>query len=207
MKTLTKTLTILLMLLLAVSCSKDEGLLSTGDELSDVLKKAEMIPDLCLEGPTYFDFFVRTDKIPMGMAGYCTAQLWYDEIEETYKLQTMEYRPDETGNLVLYREVEFDLKITPGGQVMFPWPPIWTEEGEELGADGFSVVDLVKLHTGATDLFGPGINKNTLIYKGHFNGSKLEVMSHFTGMDALGLEGPVGIKFSYDLEVVGCPTP
>ena len=39
----------LLIMLLAVSCSKDEGLLSTGDELSDVLKGVKVI-----ETPVYF---------------------------------------------------------------------------------------------------------------------------------------------------------
>jgi len=216
MKTLTKTLTILLMLLLAVSCSKDEGLLSTGDELSDVLKGAkakEIVTPLSMSGWSNYKATVpKTGTVidlgPLMGDPDCIATLFPDE-GHWYVLQLTEIMfPG------MERNVEFPIKIAPGGVVTGYWPETWYDwgnppEGENPDSD---LISLITGHLGC-DLHGPGVNKGTINFKGTFDGNALEFVFRFNGLDN-GIEstygpgspwnlidGPAIFEFSFNLYV------
>lgn len=200
-----KFFSFLLVVLFVFSCSKEESLITMADEPSDAtLKKLIVQGDYCLEGTSHFDIYAVKEKIVLsdGDAAplVCTAYLEIDG--QNLTLETKEYfgpvNPDN-----LYREVTFIGKMTPGGVVMFSWPETWKEFGVEIGSDVYNVLDQVKLHLGCSNLYGPGINKGTLNYKGHFDGTNFYASTHFIGkQEDPGLDGPIQFEFSFNLTKV-----
>lgn len=89
-------------------------------------------------------------------------------------------------------------------------PETWVQ----LGPDGMlhestDIINQIQKHTGM-DIFGEGINMNTLHYMGYFDGNKLFAHSHMVGshtksgdMDLFKdlVDGPIMIDFMIDLEV------
>lgn len=212
MKTLTKTLTILLMLLLAVSCSKDEGLLSTGDELSDVLKGAPVLTTpIYFSGNSSYEGFVPKTGTPIFAGALeCWATLTSSG-GQWYVLELSEFLPKEISGapIDLWRYVDINLKITPGGAVKGYWPETWYDFGTPLdGPPNTDVIAQVSGHLGC-DLHGPGINKGTLNCTGTFDGSELVIVFKFNGLDngtpsTMGpgapwnlVDGPVKVEFTY----------
>jgi hypothetical protein len=213
MKTLTKTLTMLLIMLLAVSCSKDEGLLSTGDELSDVLKKTKTVYDgILFSGNSNYEAYVpKTGEIltPCGLGPLdflcglpCVATLNHDQ-GQWYTLVLTEGGE---------RHVDFPLKITPSGIVKGYWPDEWSDFPLEFGGGGDDP-DLIPLMSGhlGCDLHGPGVNKGTIMCTGTFDGENLTFYFRFNGLDngevsTFGpdniwnlIDGPAKFEFSYHL--------
>ncbi len=134
----------------------------------------------------------------------CKAELTFSS-KMDFTLSTKEY-VDMGDGPFLYREVNFQGKMTPSGQLNFNWPETWTE----MGAPCTDVLGQIGEHTGM-DLSGQGVSKNTTVYKGSFDGN-----SFFADMNLIGkqkkpgtlpflvdmVDGPVKINFMIDLEVV-----
>lgn len=217
MKAFTKSLTILFMMMLAISCSKEDLVLPAEDELSDAfaLKKAK-VNDGTFELPLWSKFYcidMKTGKPHMDGGLPSLGFLTIDGKEIILVVQEL-FGWDAGGNPIVYRETEFIGSIAPGGQLKFSYPETWKEYfdmtkvppeyiGETPRGD---VIGQVMDHTGCS-LHGPGINKGTLNYKGSFIEGIFQASTHFTGkqidepsMDAyLGIEGPAHFKFSFEM--------
>jgi hypothetical protein len=125
-----------------------------------------------------------------------------------YELVTEEY----FGTL-LYRNVTFDVKITPSGVVSFSWPETWLEfDGTELAPNTMNLLEQFNFHTGCV-ASGPDINKGTWSYKGYFDGTTFYAKTHFMGKQVIPgfidyyagpplIDGPIRFEFSFELEVV-----
>ena len=165
----------LLAVLFVFSCSKEESLITMTDGSSDVtLKKQITQGNYCLEGTSHFDFYAAKEKIVLS-DGFllCTATLTHTG-GQNYLLETEESIPMDPP--MLYRRICFDVKMTPSGAVMFSWPETWWE----LGTVRDDVLGQFLTHTGCIT-YGPGINKETVNYKGHFDGTNFHAKTHFTG--------------------------
>lgn len=217
MKTFTKTFAILLMMLLAVSCSKEEILPPMEEELSDaVLKGAKGQPfvELNLSGETHFpSYAVKEHRVisPYDMNKLvCKARLTHLG-GQNYVLTTEEYM-----DMLLLRKVIFEVKMTPSGAFKFYWPETWEELDFATFVFGPSSMDLITqmhLHTGCVMYGGAGINKGTIMYKGKFDGTNFKAYANFMGkQDMVGMiapfytgepliEGPVQFEFSIELVV------
>ena len=162
-----------------------------------------------LKGYTRFAFtaikdgIVITDGYTMNFLD-CEAELIFSD-DKTFILNTLESFILEDGSLMPIREVSFIGKITPSGRLIFTWPETWFEMGEPKT----DVISQISEHTGST-LHGPGINKNTLNYKGFYNGEKFFAEMNITGLQEVPgtlpfftevFEGPIAIKFMIDLEI------
>ena len=211
MSKFTKTLTILLTVLLALSCSKDEGLLSPADELSDVLKGAKVIETpMFFSGMSNYKAIVPKTSSVIDIGGPdCVATLHWSE-GSGYILDFTEIMfPG------MERHVKLPLKISPAGIVKGYWPETWYDWGnppDEENPDS-NVLQFLTSHLGC-DLHGPGINKGTINCSGHFDGNKLFFVFRFNGLDngiesSYGpdspwnlIDGPAIFEFSFDLDVV-----
>lgn len=229
MKTLSKSFTILFMILLTVSCAKEEVILPVEDELSDqsALKKAKVldVEDLILNGETHFpSYAVKEHKV---IAPWdenflnCEATLNIEGNQMT--LVTEESFP----GFGVIRMVTFNGHISSGGVVKFSWPDTWIEFDFELWDYIEKTIDVlddqIKEHTGCT-VYGPGKGKGVfrLDYKGTFDGENFYAEAHFMGkqLDAFGngmapwytkdyieallgregyIDGPVQFKFTIEL--------
>lgn len=113
-----------------------------------------------------------------------------------------------TGNIY----VEFDVKMTPSGEVSFTWPETYMIDQTTF----HDITSIISYHDG-TIIHGPGINKSTVNFKGKFDGTTFQAESHFMGKQVafgstyfysevyLGqlIEGPIAMGFSiFDLKVV-----
>lgn len=201
-----KLCSFLLPLLLVISCTKDESFISMTNEPSDALLKSKILVEsqIDLAGTSHFDIYAAKEKIVVsdGDAAPLVCTAYMEICGQSLTLKTREYfGPADPENL--YREVTFIGKITPAGVVMFSWPETWKEFGVELGSEDYNVVDQVKLHLSCSDLFGPGINNETLNYKGHFDGTNFYASTHFIGKQVdPGLDGPLQFKFTFKLTKV-----
>jgi len=152
------------------------------------------------------DHLVVDSKLPM------TATLTH-EGGQNYLLVTTETTPGPPH--ITYREMEIDVKITPGGQVKFSWPDEWMEIdiiSKPPVLTPFLHTDMaeqVKEHTGY-DLHGPGINKGTLDYKGFFDGEEFFAKWHWAGKQLVPgtfgsyiamVDGLIKLEFSFELTV------
>lgn len=162
-----------------------------------------------LEGFTRFDVYamkegkVITDGHVDNFLA-CTAELVFID-KKNFVLNTKESFILPDGSQMLIREISFDGKITPAGKVKFSWPETWVEMGEEKT----EVLAQMNLHMGYV-FHGPGINKNTLNYKGSFDGNTFYADMHIIGFQEKPgmlpfyvelVEGPISIDFSIELEV------
>jgi hypothetical protein len=196
----------LLVMFFVFSCSKEESPLTIADEPSDATLKSKEVVDgtIYLAGTSHFDIYAVKEKIVLSDGDvdplFSTASL--EIYGQNLRLETKEYfGPVDPDNL--YREVTFIGKITPSGVVMFSWPETWKEFGVEIGSDEYNVLDQVKLHLSCSNLYGPGINKETLNYKGHFDGTNFYASTHFIGkQEDPGLDGPLQFEFSFNLTKV-----
>ena len=163
-----------------------------------------------LQGYTRFAFFVErehafiTDGYTMNFLE-CIAELTFTGNQQ-FTLHTQEFLPPEMGGMK-YREITFEGKISPGGELKFEWPESWWELGQ---MNTMTILDQVRLHTGC-ELSGQGINKGTLDYMGYFDGANFFADMHILGMQEQPgtmpfffevKEGPIMINFMIDLQVV-----
>lgn len=217
MKTLTKSFAILFMILLTVSCSKEEILPPMNEELSDAVLKGsigESFVELNLSGETHFpSYAVKEHRVisPYDMNKLaCEATLTHLG-GQNYVLMTEEYFGP-----MLFRKVIFEVKMTPSGVFKFYWPKTWEELDMFTGMLVPSSMDLLSqmhLHTGCVMYGGAGINKGTIMYNGTFDGTNFKAFANFMGkQDMLGIiepfytgepliEGPVQFEFSIELVV------
>lgn len=90
--------------------------------------------------------------------------------------------------------------MTPSGSITFEYavPVLY----------GMNITDVIRGHLGC-DINGPGISKNTLLFQGKFDGSKLVAMVHFiakcnvhweaNNIFTTPVEGPVKCSWTYEL--------
>ncbi len=162
-----------------------------------------------MEGFTRFAFTAIKDGIVI-TDGYtinflaCEAELILTG-NKTFILNTIESFILEDGSLMPIREVSFEGTIQPSGRLIFTWPETWFEMGEPKT----DVISQISEHTGCV-LHGPGVNKQTLNYKGFFDGEKFFAEMNLTGLQEVPgtlpffidvFEGPIAIKFMIDLEL------
>jgi hypothetical protein len=165
-----------------------------------------------LSGITGFGFYATKGNTvlvgPYDNYLECTAELTFSD-KQNFVLHTKEFFPGATD---YYREVSFNGKMTPSGQLMFSWPQTFIELNMLTG-EYYEVTDGVlpemRLHTGCA-LSGQGINKNTLEYKGYFDGNKFFADMHIVGNQEVPgqlpflstfLGCPIMINFLIDLEI------
>lgn len=136
----------------------------------------------------------------------CIAELTFSD-QEHFILHTKEFFPDTS---MMYREIKFVGEMHPNNRLKLKLPEKWVE----LGPDGMlqeknDILNQIRKHTGM-DIFGEGINKNTLHYMGYFDGKKLFAHTHMVGshtkpgdMDFFKdiLDGPIMIDFMIDLTI------
>ncbi len=164
---------------------------------------------LQLEGYTRFAFYVErehafiTDGYTMNYLE-CIAELTFTG-GQSFVLHTQEFMPVEFGG-GKYREIYFEGKMTPAGELKFEWPESWWELGTMRGG----ILAQVSDHTGC-ELSGQGINKGTLDYMGYFDGTNFFADMHIKGKQVQPgtlmfftemREGPIMINFMIDLQVV-----
>jgi len=164
--------------------------------------------EVCLKGTSTFDVYApkegRVVVSPAEMFLFMEATLKHVE-GQNYLLTTTESMPLENGERMLYRIIEFEVKISAGGVVMFSWPKTWWE----LGENPDDVLGQLLNHTGCIAT-GPGVNKGTLDYKGNFDGVNFSASTHFIGKQVqdpampvyAGIDGPVKFVFSMILNKV-----
>ena len=201
----------LLVMFFVFSCSKEESPLTIADEPSDATLKSKVLVDgsIYLAGTSHFDVYaVKEQRVVVDgdlMFLLMTAELTHVG-GQNYLLETEESLPLPDGSSMLYRKISFDVKITPGGVVMFSWPETWWE----LGTVRADVIGQLLDHTGCIP-HGSGVNKGTLNYKGYFDGDKFRVSTHFMGEqvnpepempDYWNIDGPAKFEFSFNLTKV-----
>jgi len=217
MKTLKRFLFLLASICLLLGCSKSDQL-SCNDlnttNLNVINQKSLVIHEgtINLQGFTRFAFYATKEGRAI-TNGYtdnfleCTAELTFGD-KQNFVLHTKEFLPFEvvpTTPLTMYREITFNGKMTPSGQLKFTWPETWWELGSVRG----DVLGQIREHTGMV-ISGQGINKNTLDYMGYFDGKKFFADMHIVGQQQVPgvmdwfkniVDGPVLINFMIDLEV------
>lgn len=201
-----------------IGCTKqDVPPVSLNENLNEMnLKSNEMnskglvtVSEVCLEGTSNFDVYAPKEGrvVVSPDAMFLTMEALLTHVEgQNYLLTTTEYMPLPEGPM-LYRIIEFEVKISASGVVMFSWPKTWWE----LGGNPDDVLGQLLDHTGCI-AHGPGVNKGTLDYKGYFDGVNFYASTHFIGkqvqdpmMDVYaGLDGPVKFEFSMTLNKVDC---
>lgn len=186
---------------------------SFGENLNTSDLKSQIVHEgtISLQGFTRFAFYatkegrVITDGYSMNFLE-CQAELIFID-NKNFVLNTKEIVP---GIGLLYREISFEGKITPSGQLKFSWPETWMELNDfGVLESRTEILAQVRMHTGMV-ISGQGINKNTLIYMGRFDGEKLFADMHIVGQQKVPgtmsffeelVEGPVLINFMIDLKV------
>ena len=169
-----------------------------------VILKSKIVPlefPLQFTGSTHFEAYALKEHTQVSDGNIntldCIAKLTHIE-GQNYLLETEEYF-----GTWLFRKVSFDVKISPGGMVMFSWPEEWLE----YGAVQTGLLDIFKLHMGY-EVFGPGISKGTINYKGFFDEDGLFVSAQFLGKQVQPgtlpiyqemVEGTIKLKYSMDL--------
>jgi hypothetical protein len=133
----------------------------------------------------------------------CVATLEFLENKE-FRYTFSEIRPvDGPKDIVCYG------KMAASGELMFTFPvPLMVfPDGTSL-----TITDIIQAHACAT-IWGPGINQNTLVFKGRFDGTKFEATAYFMAtvaspcpsndmFDPALHPGPLHWTFGYDLNVV-----
>ncbi|MDX2414188.1 MAG: hypothetical protein QNK33_03260 [Bacteroidales bacterium] len=205
--------TILIMLLaFAIACTK-EDLVPDNDNNKQYKMKSKTLAikkgTTTLEGFTRFDVYAKKEHkvITDGHINNflaCTAELIFTG-KHNFVLNTQESFILPDGSQMMIREISFNGMITPSGKLKFSWPETWFEMGEEIT----DVLGHMNLHMGYI-FHGPGVNKNTLNYKGYFDGEKFFAEMHLIGFQEKPgtipfyfelVDGPIAINFSIELEV------
>lgn len=203
------------LLLFIIGCTKqDIAPVSLNENLNEVNPKSlvTVYDEVCLKGTSNFDVYApkegRVVVSPDETFLLMEATLTHVE-GQNYLLTTTEYMPPmpPEESPMLYRIIEFEVKISASGVVMFSWPKTWWELGTTRG----DVLGQLLDHTGCI-VTGPGVNKGTINYNGSFDGVNFYAAMHLTGkqvqdpmMDVYaGLDGPVKFEFSMTLNKVDC---
>ncbi len=183
---------------------------SKGNEMNS--KGLAVVLDyVCLKGTSNFDVYSPKESrvIVSPDEMFLSAEATLKQVEgQNYLLTVKEYMPLPEGPM-LYRIIEFEVKIADGGAVMFSWPKTWWE----LGQNPDDVLGQLLNHTGCI-VHGPGVNKGTLDYKGYFDGDNFQASTHFIGKQVQdpvmpvyeNLDGPIQFEFSMSLKKVDCTT-
>jgi hypothetical protein len=187
-------------------CTKqDTDPLGSDNEFNDINMKSLVVHDgtFSLEGYVRWYVYAKAEhKIivdPALMFTLCEAELAVTD-KQSLVLHTLESIPLDPP--VLFREVTFMGKMTPGGALKFPWPDTWLEMNWLTGQLEIppyaNVVEQIEDHTGY-DIFGPGVNKSTLNFTGYFDGTKFYA---YCKVNAFQLE-PGSMGAPYDVVVDG----
>jgi hypothetical protein len=188
----------MLIMLMLIGCSKNEGLFNMTDESPDALLKStnegflnmnnkssdalmkgtnDVNTVLELTGTTHFpSYAVKEHRVisPWELNVLdCNATLIYVGGQD-YVLETEEYMEG-----MLFRRVSYDVKLTPGGSLNFSWPDEWEEidfETWALAPNSMEIFEQFLLHTGCIP-YGP--DKGTMFYKGKFDGQTFYASAHF----------------------------
>lgn len=213
-KKITLLITVISLLLVCImGCSKQELVPAGLDDNSGKMDlKSSVVHEgtITLQGITGFGFFAAKEKRvladPYENTCECKAELTFTD-NQNFVLHTKEYIEG-----IMYREVSFNGKITPGGQVKFSYPMTFTEFDFELNDYVVKTVGILpemKLHTGCA-FYGSGINENSLDYTGYFDGKKFFADMHIVGLQEVSgqmpfletiVDGPIMINFLFDLEL------
>jgi hypothetical protein len=202
-----------LLLVFIIGCTKDEiEPVGYNDNLNETNCNSVVNNKgtIHLKGITGFGFYsAKEHKVladPYKNTCECTAELTFSG-KQNFVLHTQEFTFG-----IMYREISFNGKMTHGGELKFSWPYSFTEFN--FVTNQYEIVNVgplpeIKLHTGCV-LYGPGINKNTLDYKGYFRRNKFFADTHFVGIQKVPgqipflstiVDGPIMINFLIDLEV------
>jgi hypothetical protein len=177
---------------------------------TDVLSKAK--GSIKLEGFSRFDIYaLQEHRVIMDGKEWnlpCTAELTITDKHDLV-LHTKEYADPEY--TALFREITFKGKMATSGQLEFTWPETWLEvtDWNTMVLETHSnVIAQMKDHMGY-NLFGPFVNKNTLLYIGKFRDNKFSAAFHLIGFyrepGTMGppydvvVKGPISVSFSFDL--------
>jgi hypothetical protein len=174
-----------------------------------------------LQGFVYFSAYAKAQHLVIADPAWdhtiCVAELTTHD-GQNFVLRTQEFFDDGFGNIgsPVYREVVFAGKMTPGGQLKFTWPDTWLE------VQNFDTFDLVPTpnpspiaqlrdHTGYTHVSGRGVNKDTEVFAGSFDGSDFLADCHLTALQTLPgsmgwpfdvvVDGPIEFSVVYHLKV------
>lgn len=198
--------------LFIIGCTKQEmtPLANDGDlDQMNFKSKPILNGEVCLDGTSNFDVYSpKLRKVILD------PEQWFLIMEaklehikgHDYLLTTTEYMRTENGPM-LYRIFNFDVKISNGGAVKFTYPETWWE----LGEDRNDILGQFLEHTGCI-AFGAGVNKETLNWKGSFDGENFFASADFMAKQVqepkmpvyYGLDGPIRFKFSMTLSVTDC---
>lgn len=200
-----KVCSFILLMSLALSCTNDEPVTmdSFENELSNKVIMDKLNYPIYLEGNTFFPSYAvkeGRDIIEMNDFVLPTTATLIWESGQNYIMEL------QAGNLTAVCE----LKITPAGVVSYTWPETYKINGVEVP---FGVIDLIYYHDGV-HIYGPGVNKGTVNFKGTFDGTNFYAKAHFMGKQLDGdtgslpwysesIDGPIMIDFGLlELEVV-----
>ena len=220
MKTFRSVLFFIAGICLLASCSKSD--LFSGNDFnasnSDdmnlkglAVSSVKSLPDeICLNGTSNFDVYApKEGRVVVDPAQmYLNVEATLTHVEgQNYLLNTTEILPPEAGGPMVYRIIDWEVKISEGGAVKFSWPETWWE----LGVDRGDILGQVLDHTGCI-LHGPGINKESIAYNGYFDGISFYAAMHLTGEQVqeptmpvyAEIDGPVKLVFSMTLNKVDC---
>jgi len=128
---------------------------------------------------------------PAMMYTLCTAELTFID-EQNFTLHTTEIIPPS----LLFREITFKGKMTPGGALKYSWPETWLElqpSGLLEPVPFANAPEQLYAHTGY-EISGPGVNKGTLNFKGFFDGASFYAESHVNAFQVV--PGPSGTPYA-----------
>lgn len=207
----------MLLMVMLIGCSKNEGLMSMADESTDGLLKSriEVPPVVQLTGTTHFPSYAMQEHRVISPWDLnclnCEATLTHVGGQD-YLLETVESFGDMT-----FRKLSFEVKMTPSGSLKFIWPEAWEEldfATWKLAPNTMQVTDQIYLHTGCVVYGGAGVNQGTILYKGNFDGTRFYAAMNVIGkQEVYGtvapfyttpplIQGPVRFNFSIELEEV-----
>ena len=198
---LIKICSFVLFMLLAFNCSEPiDNLVVIPDENVDVaLKSAVKVTEpINLEGFSLFFVYAKMEK-KLIVDQALVAKATFTHVDgQNYLLETQEWFGD-----LFFREITFEVKMTPSGVLEFSWPDTWLEFGMEVG----DVIAVFTEHTGYK-ASGPGVQQGTIIYKGTFDGENFNASIHLTAKQFMPgtlpayqemVDGPIQLIFSFDL--------
>jgi hypothetical protein len=231
MKTLTKSVAFLFIILMTVSCAKEEIVLPVEDELSDqsALKGAAMfVEDLVLEGETHFPSYATMEE--KVISPYDENFLTCNAILSIKGHKMILKTKESLMGAFDMREVDFSGQISSNGEVKFSWPTKWVEHAWDFGTWPPVYIgkvekkiqemdEQIKLHTGC-EILGPGKGQGIFrpLYTGTFDGENFEAYSEFTGMqvdygvvnfytqpylEGIGIDGLIAgpVRFTFSIEL------
>jgi hypothetical protein len=195
---------------LLFGCSKSDQLIgddSNGVNLNEMNLKSLAINKgtITLQGFMRWYVYAKEEhKLivdPANMYTLCAAELIFTD-KQNFVLNTTESFDNGDGTQTIFRKISFKGKMTPGGELKYTWPETWIEMNWETGVLEISpyanVVAQIRAHTGY-ELSGPGVNKNTVNYKGSFDGIRFFADCHTNALQ----QEPGEMGPPYDVVVAG----